>query len=158
VGLTLAILVHCQVTLTDLDIAAELVEANIKANRGEFYAESEAEFKVLKWASNPNWLTHYNLIVVGDCTYNPNSANDLLLTLNQVCSPESVLLLASKERHDSEKAFDLMLQSSGFKVARRSAVTLENEAETNNETVNITTLYRSQTPKWFRDHPLSKCF
>ena len=68
----------CNVTLTDLPEAREIVERNIGQAIGNLAKGSTVSFEELDWdASLPSWLQHpdsrLDLVLAADCTYNPYS-------------------------------------------------------------------------------------
>jgi predicted nicotinamide N-methyase len=159
VGLSLAILLeNADVTLTDLEDASDLIHRNIASN--EYAPSSSVNFKVLKWANHPSWLTTYDLVVVGDCTYNPDYLQDFLSTLDHVTGKETVVILATKLRHEAEIVFDDLLLQSNLVEKNRLRIFLENEAECPDEEVYIRTFVKTnisqkdQYPKWIVGHPL----
>jgi predicted nicotinamide N-methyase len=156
IGLSLAMLLeNCRVTMTDLSSGTALAELNISNNRSKFAPGSDTQFRVLKWATLPPWLAEYQLVVVGDCIYNPDSYEDLLTTLNHVSDNETLIILASKVRHEAETAFDHLLLKGGFVQRRTMTVPLTNEEHVADEVVYIKTLSKSGSSiGWIQKHPL----
>lgn len=120
VGLALALLHdRCHVTLTDLPLAEEILRKNIKDAK----PEGKAVFKALDWDQPiPESLAsqHWDVILVADCTYNVASALSLVEVLSKLAwnTPDSVIVLAHKKRHDSENYF-FELMGAVFEVEDR---------------------------------------
>jgi predicted nicotinamide N-methyase len=159
IGLTLAILLqNSRVTLTDLAEASDLIGRNIASNK--YAAGSSVDFQVLKWADYPPWLRTYDLVVVGDCTYNPDYSQDLLDCLDYVTGRETLVIIATKIRHEAEKDFDDLLLRSDLVEKNTQRIFLENEVGCPDEEVYIRTFVNAevakqcQYPKWIVGHPL----
>ena len=114
VGLGLVVLLdNCHVTLTDLPSAESIAVRNIEHSRNKF--RGTASFRVYDW-DDP--ISPYSqdqkppdIILVADCTYNPDSASALVQALVRCVngSRDTVVVLAHKRRHESEKRFfDIM--------------------------------------------------
>lgn len=107
VGLALASLHdRCHVTLTDLPLAEEIIRKNL----GDASLRGKAIFEVLDWDQPiPKSLVsqHWDIVLVADCTYNVGSASSLVKVLTNLVgdSPDTVIVLAHKKRHDSEDLF-----------------------------------------------------
>lgn len=121
VGITLA--AHFpeiqQILLTDLDVASEILEHNLSI----FNPSSglKVSHQVLDWEAPipPNVKSiNWDLVVVADCTYNPDVVPDLVNTLRSLVeiNREATVLLAMKVRHESEMVFFDLMQEKGFKV------------------------------------------
>jgi predicted nicotinamide N-methyase len=113
VGLSLAQAIpDCDVLLTDLPEAREIAERNIASMNPAM--GSKATFLELDWEQPLPPAVQakpFDLILVADCTYNPDSAPALVQTLTALVekAPKSIVLLAMKVRHQSEMVFfDLM--------------------------------------------------
>lgn len=127
VGITLShLLSTSQILLTDLPEASEILTHNLSLPPLQ---KPTITHQILDW-SIPLPLnvssTQWNLIVVADCTYNPDVVPDLVKTLRAVAewNKEVVVLLAMKVRHESELIFfDLMTQA-GFGVVEKYGVPL----------------------------------
>ena len=117
VGIALAqAMPECDVLLTDLAEAKEIAEANIA--RMNAAISSKVAFTALDWMEP---LTDEverrvnDLIIVSECTYNTETLQPLVDTLSRLIarSPQAVIVLATKTRHDSEATFfDLMKEAS----------------------------------------------
>ncbi len=129
-GITLAHMIApriSQILLTDLEDASEILSRNISS-----YALSSStnlSQQILDWASPlPANVqsTIWELVVVSDCTYNPDVVPDLVATLKSLAkiNREVVILLAMKVRHDSELVFFELMEQNGLLVKERLAVPL----------------------------------
>lgn len=142
VGISLAqMLQKCNVLLTDLPAAGELVSRNLSVSQP---AEgSTLGFRVLDWERDDErgdfYEFEYNMIVVSDCIYNPDNIPALVRVLGwfvSTASPGAMVLVAWKRRHESEKMFFELMEKAGFFVQEQDVVLLpslqemeEDEAE-----------------------------
>ena len=123
VGLALAQMrADTHAVLTDLPEAMDILSLNIaaacRANG------SHVEPLPLDWdAELPKsvWERRFELVLVSDCTYNADSLPALVRTLGAVVQEEkevaekgSLVLVAMKVRHESEKVFFELMASAGF--------------------------------------------
>jgi len=128
VGISLAqSLSNCDVTLTDLPEAAEIVRRNLDVMRP--VTSSTANFLPLIWEEPlPKEICSrsFDLILVADCTYNPDSSSALVKTLSAIVesSPEAVILLAMKVRHSSELIFFDYMEMANFVTASQMKLPL----------------------------------
>ncbi|KAA8576865.1 hypothetical protein EYC84_006909 [Monilinia fructicola] len=114
VGITLATLFFDKISkilLTDLPEASEILEKNLDtmASKSDALLCSYSH-QVLDWFEPlPESVRgeRWELVVVADCTYNPDVVPDLVLTLKRVREGNKgvLVLLAMKVRHDSEMIF-----------------------------------------------------
>lgn len=107
----------CDVLLTDLDEASELVAANIA--RMQPAMSSRARFEPLDWLQTlPDHIASRNnhMIVVSECTYNADTLEPLAGTLLNllVRSPKALIIVATKTRHPDEARFFTLLQDIGI--------------------------------------------
>lgn len=117
VGIALAqMLPSCSVLLTDLPEVEDIITRNITAAQPA--AMSAVQYQNLDWDDPPNNLCPrpINLILVSDCTYNSDSLPALVSALDRLVrtSPEAIILVALKRRHDSETIFFDLMGSAGF--------------------------------------------
>ncbi|KAF3906576.1 hypothetical protein ABW20_dc0108174 [Dactylellina cionopaga] len=118
------------VTVTDLPITTEITNLNlsflssttIKSTGGSI------SYTPLDWSSPLPWWctsTTYDLLLVADCTYNTASIPFLVDVLVGICavSPNMIILLAHKVRHDSEEMFFEMAAERG--VVKKEQVLFE---------------------------------
>jgi hypothetical protein len=132
VGITLSQVFYSQVSqvlLTDLNEASEILAQNLSPAVLNSPNSSKISHQVLDWSSplplNVN-STSWDLIVVADCTYNPDVVPDLVATLKLITeeSKEAVILLAMKVRHDSELIFFDLMKEKHFVVKEKCAIPL----------------------------------
>jgi hypothetical protein len=110
--------------LTDLPEAEEIVIRNI--NQAELAKGSTLRFRTLDWedealsglteSSDTSGRTNFDVIVVADCTYNPDSSPALVNTMHRIAktSPEVAIIVAMKRRHSSEEVFFDLMSEAGF--------------------------------------------
>lgn len=125
VGISLAQIVpDCEVTLTDLPEAREIAQKNIACMNPAM--SSRARFVPLDWDEPlPKVVRErqHDLIIISDCTYNPDSSPALVSTLKALTkrSPKAIIVLAMKVRHESESIFfDLMKKGDFVKASTTS--------------------------------------
>lgn len=126
VGITLAKLFSDRINkilLTDLPEASEILEKNISAMAPKSDACS-CSHQVLDWSTPlPGNVRgeRWELVVVADCTYNPDVVPDLVQTLIRVreANKEVLILLAMKVRHDSEMVFFELMEKEAFEIVER---------------------------------------
>jgi hypothetical protein len=115
VGIALAELSsNCWVLLTDLPEVEEIVMKNIAVARPA--PSSQVTYQALDWDEKlPGDLCngHIDLILVSDCTYNADSLPALVNVLDRLVhvSPDAVVLVALKRRHESEEVFFSLMDS-----------------------------------------------
>ncbi|KAK5133096.1 hypothetical protein LTR08_008206 [Meristemomyces frigidus] len=118
VGISVAqSITDCDVLLTDLPEVTELVEANIQ--RMNAAIASRVRFEPLDWEKPlPTMLQSRmnDLVIVSECTYNPDTLQPLVDTLLRLLkrSPKAVIVVATKTRHESEAAFFDLIRSAGL--------------------------------------------
>ena len=118
VGISIAQTVpDCDVLLTDLEEVRELVDANIERMKAAMC--SKASFASLDWeVPLPAAITArtQDLIIVSECTYNTDTLQPLVSTLVALLarSPEAVIVVSTKTRHESEAAFFDLMQEAGL--------------------------------------------
>ncbi|TKA27716.1 hypothetical protein B0A50_04817 [Salinomyces thailandicus] len=118
VGISLAQSIpDCDILLTDLPEAKELVEKNIE--RMNPAINSRVRFDALDWEaplSESARNRSNDLIIVSECTYNADTLQALVNTLSVLVtrSPKAMIVVSTKTRHDSEKAFFDMMRTAGF--------------------------------------------
>ena len=118
VGIALAGLIpQCSVLLTDLPEVEEIVTHNITAAKPA--ASSKVEFRTLDWDEPPPedlCRDPIDLILISDCTYNADSLPALVSVLDRLVqtSPQTLILVALKRRHESEAVFFDLMQSAGL--------------------------------------------
>ncbi|KAK7885761.1 hypothetical protein LTR67_010113 [Exophiala xenobiotica] len=119
VGVALAQLVKCDMLLTDLDDAQEILASNLQC--GSPLAGSTIKAEVLDWASSldDSSNANYDLILVSDCIYNPDSSVHLVETLRQLATrtPNVLVLVGFKRRHEADTIFFERMQETNFNIA-----------------------------------------
>ncbi|KGO45048.1 hypothetical protein PEX1_024770 [Penicillium expansum] len=122
-GIALAsMLSNCSVLLTDLPEVEDIITRNI--NAAQLATMSSLHYQNLDWENPPDDLCPrpIELILVSDCTYNADSLPALVSALDQLVrtSPEAIILVALKRRHDSETVFFDFMGSAGFTAVQDS--------------------------------------
>lgn len=117
VGIGLTTMVeNCEVLLTDMAEAEEIIKRNVDQSNPK--TNSVAKFQVLDWNEPPAELCDksLDLILVSDCTYNSDSQPALVSCLSRLVrsSPDAVILVALKRRHESEAVFFELMKNAGF--------------------------------------------
>jgi len=119
VGISLAQMIpKCNVLLTDLDDAQEMLQRNIKC--AQLAAASTVRQAVLDWAvplDESVLPQRIDLVLIADCIYNTDSIPSLVKTLKQihVHSPDCRSFVARKPRHDSEMLFFKLIEEAGIR-------------------------------------------
>ncbi|CDM26896.1 hypothetical protein DTO013E5_6915 [Penicillium roqueforti] len=122
-GIALAsMLPNCSVLLTDLPEVEEIITRNM--NVAQLATMSSLHYQNLDWDDPPDELCPrpIDLILVSDCTYNSDSLPALVSTLDRLVrtSPEAIVLVALKRRHDSETVFFDLMRSARFTAVQDS--------------------------------------
>jgi len=119
------------ILLTDLLEATSILTQNLTPSILRLPSSKHATIshQVLDWSlplpSNVS-ATKWELVVVADCTYNPDVVPDLVKTLREVAegNREAVVLLAMKVRHESEMVFFELMEEKGFVVREKCVLAL----------------------------------
>lgn len=126
VGIALAQLRKCDMLLTDLQEAQAILQSNV--DHATPPAGSTIRNQVLEWGPSIDTLSEakYDLVLVSDCIYNPDSSCLLVETLNQLSNhnPNLVVLVGFKRRHDADDIFFQRMQEAGFVVAQSCEIPL----------------------------------
>ncbi|EAW10257.1 protein N-lysine methyltransferase family protein [Aspergillus clavatus NRRL 1] len=131
VGISLAeLLPHCSVTLTDLPEVEEIVTKNIAVAHPA--PSSHITFQTLDWDEElPEDLCagHVDLVLVSDCTYNADSLPALVTVLNRLVqmSPDVIVLVALKRRHESEEIFFGLMESAKLHILHKDSMELPSQ-------------------------------
>lgn len=150
VGIGLAQLVSdCDILLTDLPEAQDILNRNIDCSKPA--KGSRVSSCDLDWEKNlPNIVTkrRHDVILVSDCTYNTDFIPALVETLSKLTSisPNSVVYLATKIRHDSEAMFFTLMNDAQFSTEKLSEIELPNLASSYEEDHGTVEVYE------FRKH------
>lgn len=120
----------CQVILSDLPEAMDLIDCNIADSRSA--VGSRVSSLVLDWDQDlPKTITaqNFDLILVCDCTYNSDSIPALVKTLSTLAArtPAALIVMATKVRHVDEIIFFDLMHRAGLVEAEHQAVSLHNE-------------------------------
>lgn len=119
------------VLLTDLPEAIDILNHNVKHAR--FVSRrGKIATMVLDWDEPlPETVAKQppDLVIVSDCTYNSDSIPGLVNTLTSVAenSPDALIVVSLKVRHDSEAIFFDLMASAGFLEAEHAAVPLPDQ-------------------------------
>ncbi|KIW25856.1 uncharacterized protein PV07_08993 [Cladophialophora immunda] len=126
VGIALAQLVKCDLLLTDLEDAQEILASNIRCAAP--MAGSTVRSEVLDWASSldDSSNANYDLILVSDCIYNPDSSLHLVETLRQLAArtPETLILVGFKRRHTEDDLFFARMRKANFDTVETLTIPL----------------------------------
>lgn len=131
VGIALAqLLPECSTLLTDLPEVEEIVTQNIAVAKPT--PSSNLEYRTLDWdEALPEDLCNdsIDLVLVSDCTYNADSLPALVSVLGRLVqsSPDAIILVALKRRHDSETVFFDLMQSSGLSNLHHDSMQLPSQ-------------------------------
>ncbi|OJD32778.1 uncharacterized protein BKCO1_3600061 [Diplodia corticola] len=159
VGISLAQIVpDCEVTLTDLPEAREIAEKNIDVMNPAM--SSSATFVPLDWDEPLPQVVRerqYDMVIVSDCTYNPDSSPALVDTLKALAarSPKAIVVLAMKVRHESEAIFFELMKKGGFveAVKTRQPLPQDHSDYSNSGHVDIYIFHSAFRPRSPRDSP-----
>lgn len=123
VGIALAQIVpDCDVVLTDLPEAEEIVQRNIDVSNPAI--SSRTTFQALDWEKPlpaPIRDRMFDMVLVADCTYNADSSPHLVKTLSALVkrSPKAVIVIAMKVRHESENVFFEYMEDADLAIESR---------------------------------------
>ena len=118
---------QCQVFLTDLTEAMDVLESNI--GQAAPAAGTHLSCALLDWGEAfPEALRSiiFDVVLVSDCTYNSDSIPALVKTFSMIAatSPNVLLLVSLKVRHSSEAIFFELLIAAGFRELGHTSVSL----------------------------------
>ncbi|PKY02103.1 UPF0665 family protein c [Aspergillus campestris IBT 28561] len=130
VGISLAqTLPNCNVVLTDLPEVEDIVTQNISVAQPA--PSSRITFHTLDWDDEnlPEEVTNggaIDLVLVSDCTYNADSLPALVSVLDRLvrASPDVLVIVALKRRHESEEAFFDLMRGAGLSSLHRHCMQL----------------------------------
>jgi len=117
------------ITLTDLPEASSILLQNLSL-LPQRTAHSKITHRVLNWSLSipaPISTTKHDLVLIADCTYNPDVVPDLVSTLQRIrdVNKEVLVCVAMKVRHESEMVFFDLMSKAGFVVLEKGRVALE---------------------------------
>lgn len=137
VGITLSTYFPAaQVILTDLPEASSILTRNLallspptSSYRSSSSVNPHTSHHILDWSHPlPSTISSqsFNLVVVADCTYNPDVVPDLVSTLEAVVerSTDVLVLVAMKVRHESEIVFFELMEAQGFVIREEGTIAL----------------------------------
>ncbi|KIV94352.1 hypothetical protein PV10_02126 [Exophiala mesophila] len=126
VGITFAHLVKSDVILTDLEDAQEIMDKNIRC--ASPLAGSSLQTQKLDWAArlDDSLSGQFDLVLVSDCIYNPDSSVHLVETLRQLATraPKVLVLVGFKRRHDADSVFFDRMNETQFQVVDSVQISL----------------------------------
>ena len=116
------------VLLTDLPDAMDILNHNVERAKSVFGRDQPAT-AILNWDEPfPEMISkkRFDLVVLSDCTYNPDSIPGLVKTLSSVTenSPDALVVVSLKVRHDSEAIFFDLMADAKFVEAERITIPL----------------------------------
>jgi len=128
VGIALAqTLPDCEVLLTDLAEVDELVARNIEVMTPAM--SSRVDFTPLDWEAplptNVQSRT-FDIIIAAECIYNTDSIPPLVNTLSTLIaqSPQAIIVVATKFRHESERMFFDLAASAALVQSNKTSLPL----------------------------------
>ena len=125
-----------EVLFTDLPDAMGILNHNV--NRAtSVSSRSELATAILDWEEPlPDSVAkrRFDLMILSDCTYNSGSIPGLVKTLGSVAqtSPDVVLVVSLKVRHDSEAIFFDLMADADFIEAEHTAIPLPDRCRSEN--------------------------
>ena len=126
VGIAFAQLVKCDMLLTDLEDAQEIMASNIRY--ASPVAGSTLQAQKLDWVDGVDDSSNakVDLILVSDCIYNPESSLHLVETLRQLATrtPSVLILVGFKRRHEADTVFFDRMQCTNFNLVETLIVPL----------------------------------
>ncbi|RMD44267.1 hypothetical protein DV735_g807, partial [Chaetothyriales sp. CBS 134920] len=125
VGIAFAQLAKSDVLLTDLDVALDILTSNIRLASPA--PGSHLEASMLDWSEQlASTSTQYDLILVSDCIYNPDSSMHLVETLERLSkqSPVPLILVGYKHRHSADQLFFDRMQQAKFSTLTTCTIQL----------------------------------
>jgi predicted nicotinamide N-methyase len=130
VGVAFAQLVKCNMYVTDLEDAQEILAKNVRC--ASPLAGSTIQAGILDWASGPEDSSNstFDLILVSDCIYNPDSSLHLVEILRQLAAfaPDILILVGFKRRHEADTIFFERMRETDFHVAETINIPLPHTA------------------------------
>jgi predicted nicotinamide N-methyase len=148
---------NCWVHLTDLVDAQDILSKNV--GQATPARGSSLSHWTLDWSESldVSFPRDLDLIVVSDCTYNPDSSPDLVRTLTGLCSisPESTILIAMKRRHESEGVFFNLMEAASMQSLAQTVIELPHEVSNDDSDQPKIELYLFRLLKGVTKRPLS---
>lgn len=137
VGLQVADLCSASdVLLTDLPDAMDILNHNVESAK-LVSSPGKLATAVLDWDEPlPERVEkqRFDLVIVSDCTYNPDSTPGLVKTLSAAAeiSLDTLIVVSLKVRHDSEAIFFDLMAGHDFAEAEHTAIPLPNRYRSEN--------------------------
>lgn len=126
VGISLAQMRKCKVLLTDLEDAQDILKTNLDCAKPA--SGSTLESAVLQWGEGINGFkdAKFDLVLVSDCIYNPDSSVLLAQTLKDVTNhnPNIVIFVAFKRRHNADEVFFEHVANTSLHISEHARVSL----------------------------------
>ena len=127
---------QCQVFLTDLTEAMDVLESNIA--KAAPAVGTKLSCALLDWGEAfPEALrsTIFDVVLVSDCSYNSDSLPALVKTFSLIAatSPNVLLLVSLKVRHSSEAVFFELLIAAGFRELGHTSVSLPTQGRSESD-------------------------
>lgn len=126
VGIALSQLRKCEVVLTDLEDAQTILKSNIDCAAP--VSGSSLTRQVLGWGAGLHDLENarFDLVLVSDCIYNPDSSVLLVETLEQLSkhNPNVLIFVAYKPRHEADEVFFNHMRQRNMSVAEEGVIKL----------------------------------
>ena len=143
VGVAFAQLVKCDILLTDLEDAQEILASNIQCASPR--AGSAIQAQVLDWATglDDSSNANFDLVLVSDCIYNPDSSLHLVETLTKLATRTSnvLILVGFKRRHEADNVFFERMQQSNFDIVETINIQLPHIVTDQDAAVPTTEFY-----------------
>jgi predicted nicotinamide N-methyase len=126
VGIALTQRLDCSTILTDLDDAMDIMRTNMQHSTTT--PKSNLDQSVLDWGNNLSqvYARPWDLILVSDCIYNPDSSVLLVKTLVslRMYAPDALILVGFKRRHSGDDVFFDHMAQAQFRLIDRYNVDL----------------------------------
>ncbi len=152
VGVAFAQLVKCDVLLTDLEDSQRLLASNMHC--ASPLAGSTIQAEVLDWASGLEDSSNaiFDLVLVSDCIYNPDSSLHLVGILRQLASraPNTLILVGFKRRHEADTIFFERMRATNFDIVESINIPLPHtttDYDTDTPTAEFYTYRHASTPQ-----------
>lgn len=126
VGIALSQMRKAEVVLTDLEDAQDIMQTNTACAAP--ISGSSLSHQVLGWGTGLADLenSRFDLVLVSDCIYNPDSSVLLVQTLKELAAINASVLIfvAFKRRHDADEIFFEHMQQTDLSVIEQKTLQL----------------------------------
>ncbi|KAJ9606115.1 hypothetical protein H2200_009076 [Cladophialophora chaetospira] len=143
VGIAFAQLIKCDMLLTDLEDAQEILSTN--SRHASPMAGSTIQTEVLDWASSLEGSSNsiFDLVLVSDCIYNPDSSLHLVEILRQLVAraPDTAILVGFKRRHEADTIFFDRMRETNFEIVGHIDIPLPHTATDYDSDIPTTEFY-----------------